>query len=59
MLPMLAVAALYFRYRRGDPLFKRSATSGVLLGVSCLGLVVAGAATAYGEIRVILVSLLR
>lgn len=59
MLPMLGIAALYFRHRRSDPLLKRSATSSLLLWVSCLGLLVAGAATAYGEIRAILVSLLR
>ena len=59
MLPMLGIAALYFRHRRSDPRLERSPISTGLLWVSCSALLVAGAATAYGEIRVILVSLLR
>jgi len=50
MLPMLGVAALYFRYRRSDVRLCPSMLWNVLLWISCLGLLVAGSATAYNKI---------
>lgn len=50
MLPMLAYAALYFRFRLTDSRLKPSPLWDVLLLISCLGLVAAGTFTAYLKI---------
>ncbi len=50
MLPMLAVAALYFRYQLIDSRLKPGRLWDALLIVSCLGLAVAGCFTAYLKI---------
>lgn len=47
MLPMLALAAVFFRYRRSDPRLAPGRIWDVALWVSCAGLFVAGAASAY------------
>jgi len=47
MLPMLAGAALYYRYRRCDPRLRPGPLWDALLWVSAAGLLVAGAATAW------------
>jgi hypothetical protein len=50
MLPMLGFAAVYFRYRRTDERLKPGRLWDLLLVVSCLGLVVAGAWGGYENI---------
>lgn len=50
MLPMLAYAALYFRYRLTDNRLKPGRMWDVLLITSCVGLAVAGVFTAYLKI---------
>lgn len=47
MLPMLGVAALYFRYRMSDRRLAPGKIWDTLLAVSCLGLFVAGGYLAY------------
>ncbi|GAB6166553.1 Nramp family divalent metal transporter [Thermostilla marina] len=47
MLPMLAGAALYFRYRRCDPRLRPSVVWDACLWLSSAGLLVAGVAGAY------------
>jgi Mn2+/Fe2+ NRAMP family transporter len=47
MLPMLAAAALFFRYRRIDRRLTPSRTWDIFLWVSAAGLLVAGAWTAW------------
>jgi Mn2+/Fe2+ NRAMP family transporter len=49
MLPMLGVAALYFRYRRSDARLRPSTLWSLLLWISCAGLLVAGSVTAYNQ----------
>ncbi len=49
MLPMLAFAALYFRYRLTDRRLQPGRLWDALLMLSCIGLVIAGAWKAYGE----------
>lgn len=50
MLPMLGVAALYFRYRRSEPRLAPGSVWSVLLWISCLGLVIAGGWAAYNTL---------
>ena len=54
MLPMLGVAALYFRHRRSDPRLKPRPVWNGLLWISCFGLLLAGIATAYNQITEIM-----
>jgi len=51
MLPMLAVAALYFRHRRGDPRLKTTTLWDTLLWISAIGMVIAGLWAAWERIR--------
>jgi hypothetical protein len=54
MLPMLAGAALYFRYRRIDPRLTPSRLWDAFLWVSAAGLLIAGGWTAFiqfGKLR--------
>ncbi|MCH7687591.1 MAG: Nramp family divalent metal transporter [Planctomycetes bacterium] len=50
MLPMLAYAAIYFRYRMTDSRLKPGRLWDVLLILSCVGLVIAGAWGAYSKL---------
>ena len=54
MLPMLGVAALYFRYRHSDPRLQPGRLWTALLWISCLGLLLAGAATLGSQISEVL-----
>ncbi len=47
MLPMLAGAALYFRYRRSDPRVRPGRTWDSFLWISAIGMLIAGGALAY------------
>jgi Mn2+/Fe2+ NRAMP family transporter len=47
MLPMLAGAALYFRFRRSDPRLRPGRAWDVWLCVSALGMLISGAAAIY------------
>jgi len=47
ILPMLAFAALYFRYRKTDPRLRPSVLWDAMLVLSCLGLLVAGGGILY------------
>ena len=42
MLPLLGIAALYFRYRQSDERLRPSRLFDVCLVISCLGLLVSG-----------------
>ena len=50
MLPMLAAAAIYFRYKKGDPRVAPGRTWDVLLIVSAIGMLFAGGYAAYARI---------
>jgi len=50
MLPMLATAALYFRYRRSDPRIAPGRVWNVFLWLSAVGLLITGLWTAWSEI---------
>lgn len=50
MLPMLGFAAIYFRVKRTDPRLAPSRLWDVFLGISCIGLLIAGSWGAYGQI---------
>ncbi|MCH5374745.1 MAG: Nramp family divalent metal transporter, partial [Planctomycetes bacterium] len=49
MLPMLAIAGLYFRYRRNDARLTPGALWDTLLWISAAGMFVAGVWTLFGE----------
>jgi Mn2+/Fe2+ NRAMP family transporter len=51
MLPILAVGALWFRFRAGDPRMAPSTAWDVALLLSCLGLLLAGGGTAFLQLR--------
>ncbi len=50
MLPMLGFAAIYFRVKRTDPRLAPSRLWDFFLGLSSLGLLIAGAWGAYGQL---------
>ncbi|MCA9108988.1 MAG: hypothetical protein KDA52_03490, partial [Planctomycetaceae bacterium] len=50
MLPMLGFAAVYFRVKRTDPRLTPSKAWDFMLGVSSLGLLIAGTWSAYGQL---------
>ena len=50
MLPMLAYAAIYFRYRMTDSRLKPGRLWDAFLILSCVGLVIAGAWGAYSKL---------
>jgi len=47
MLPMLAVAAIYFRYQKTDSRLQPGRLWDAMLWISCVGLVIAGTFSAY------------
>lgn len=47
MLPMLAAAALYFRYRRSDPRIMPGKAWDIFLWLSAIGMLITGASAAY------------
>ncbi len=51
MLPMLAGAGLYFRYRRTDPRIAPGRIWDAFLWVSALGMLIAGVWTAYSQLE--------
>ena len=55
MLPLLGVAALYFRYRRCDPRLAPGRLSDIGLWISCAGLFVAGGYALYDKVIVSLI----
>lgn len=54
MLPMLAAAAIYFRYYRGDRRIRPGRVWDVLLWVSSLGMLLAGCVGAVGALKQLL-----
>lgn len=50
MLPMLGVAVLYFRYKRSDENLQGGKLWDVMLWLSCLGLLIAGAWSLYATL---------
>lgn len=50
MLPMLAAAAIYFRYRKGDERVSPSRSWDVLLWASAVGMLITGCWTAWDKI---------
>lgn len=55
MLPLLGVAALYFRYRRCDPRLAPGRLSDIGLWISCAGLFIAGGYALYDKVLVSLI----
>jgi hypothetical protein len=54
MLPMLAGAALYFRYYRGDRRLAPGIVWDIFLWISSLGMLLAASVLMYGEIAKLL-----
>lgn len=50
MLPMLAIAAIFFRYKRGDQRIQPSKVWDAFLIISAIGMLIVGAWAGYSKV---------